>query len=127
MWKVAIAVVVGFVVWSVLWVGGNQILGRVSPGMFNPVEGHMPPIDALVILLIFSMVCSLASGLATGYMVRPTLTPVWVLAGILLLVGVMVEAGYWTLLPLWYHVAFLVLLVPVTAAGGLIAQMRASP
>ena len=33
-------------------------------------------------------------------------------------VGIAVEASVWSLLPAWYHIIFLVLLIPVTMAGG---------
>ena len=43
--------------------------------------------------------------------------PLW--TGILLLAtGIAVQLQYWSLLPIWYHLVFLVLLVPSTVAGG---------
>ncbi len=32
--------------------------------------------------------------------------------------GIAVQAGVWNLMPVWYQVAFLALLVPVSAVGG---------
>lgn len=124
MGKMASAVFAGFALWSLLWVGSNQVLMRLSPAMFKPSEGQMPPILALVVMLVLSVVCSLVSGGLAGILYRSTMTPVWILAVVLLVVGIIVERGYWNMLPLWYHATFLVLLIPVTAAGGLIAQLR---
>lgn len=122
--KMVIAVIAGFALWSLLWVGGNQVLTRVSPAMFKPSEGQIPPIFALVVLLVLSIVCSVLSGGLAGFLCRTSMTPVWVLAGLLLVTGILVERGYWDLLPLWYHVTFLSLLVPVSVFGGFLAQFR---
>ena len=43
---------------------------------------------------------------------------VWVFAIILLLTGIGVEVAYWEMMPTWYHLVFLALLVPATVWGG---------
>ena len=40
------------------------------------------------------------------------------LGTLLFIFGAMVEAMAWSYLPIWYHVIFLALLIPVTALGG---------
>ena len=40
-----------------------------------------------------------------------------VLAGVQLLLGIMFEAVSWSLTPVWYHLVFLALVVPATAAS----------
>lgn len=124
MGKMVVAVIAGFALWSVLWVGSNQALTRLSPAMFKPSEGQMPPIIALVALLVLSIICSVLSGGLAGILYRTSMTPVWILAVLLLVTGVLVERGIWNLLPLWYHATFLALLIPVTAFGGFLAQLR---
>ena len=39
----------------------------------------------------------------------------------LLAVGIAVQAGYWDVLPIWYHLIFLALLLPMAALGGRLA------
>jgi hypothetical protein len=46
------------------------------------------------------------------------LSHAWFLAFLQLAFGVVVEVQYWTLLPSWYHLLFLVLIVPATLFGG---------
>ena len=41
-----------------------------------------------------------------------------ILGILLLIVGVLVQAMVWNLLPIWYHLIFLILLIPATIAGG---------
>lgn len=125
MWKVALAVIAGFILWSVLWLGGNQVLTRMSPETFRQPGGDgQPGAGALAVLLVFSVLCSLASGALAGAICRSSMMPAWILSGLLFVVGVLVERSYWNVLPLWYHLAFLVLLVPATVVGGMLVQSR---
>jgi hypothetical protein len=43
---------------------------------------------------------------------------------LLLLFGAMVEAMAWSYLPLWYHLLFLALLIPMAVLGG---KMKSNP
>ena len=43
---------------------------------------------------------------------------VWILAFVQLAIGIAVEASYWELMPVWYHLLFLALLIPATVYGG---------
>lgn len=115
--KSVIAVVAGLALWTVLWLGGNQALLAMMPELAagEPIEGT----GVLLFLIVFSAVLSVLSGLATGKLApRAPLGHAWALAGVLLAIGVAVQASAWTLFPVWYHVAFLGLIVPATLFGG---------
>jgi hypothetical protein len=43
---------------------------------------------------------------------------VWVLAVLQLGLGVVAEVSYWSLMPVWYHIALLAPVVPATVLGG---------
>jgi hypothetical protein len=43
--------------------------------------------------------------------------PLYILSVLLIVVGVFVQAQLWRLLPAWYHLSFLILLLPATLAG----------
>jgi hypothetical protein len=49
------------------------------------------------------------------------------LAAVLLLVGIFVEIQYWNVMPVWYHLIFLAVLVPATLWGGRIAGRALDP
>ena len=122
MWKPVIGVISGFLLWSFLWIGGNQLLGAVLPEHFRLDEARSPGAGALSVLIVYSLVCSFASGALTNWMGRGAMWAVWTLGLVLLAVGIAVEASYWQQLPLWYHIIFLVLLVPLTAAGAMLTS-----
>jgi len=111
-----LAVVGGFALWSVLWLLLGQILTasglRPSPG--EPVTASVP----LTVLLLGSIMISLLAGYVTAAISRTRGDKVAVALGlVLLVVGIFVQVHYWQLMPLWYHLAFLICLVPACIAG----------
>lgn len=116
-----LAVLAGFVLWSVLWLGGDRLTRALFPAAF-PADFPATPMTATAALLAvvaLSVVCSYAAGWLTGrFAGARARTAVLVLALLLLAVGIAVQAQVWTALPLWYQLAFLGLLVPVTWLGG---------
>jgi hypothetical protein len=110
-----LAVVAGFVVWSVLWLGGNAAIGALIPGVVN-VSGSVSNVGFLLALLALSLLASLAAGY-TAAALKAHPGAVWLLALVLLVVGIAVELGSWRLLPVWYHLVFLALIVPLVRFG----------
>ena len=72
----------------------------------------------LLLTVVLSVVCSLAAGITVA-MGAPRAVPrgLTVLAVLLLVTGVGVQAAAWTLMPVWYHLVFLGLLVPGCLLG----------
>lgn len=120
-----LGVIAGFALWSVLWLGGAMALRAVAPGAFDE-QGTVVDPGVLAALLGLSATCSLASGwLAAAIGRRARLATTLALGIVLLGVGVMVQMSVWDQMPLWYHVPFLGLLIPASAAGG--ALVRTDP
>ena len=120
--KQVFAVAAGFILWSVLWLGLNQlllVLGVMSATTTQPVSDTAP----LVLLLVGSVLISLLSGYVTSRIsgVEWAL-PAGALGVLLLATGVFVQLKLWYLIPLWYHLIFLLLLMPMTILG---ARLRA--
>lgn len=117
-----LAVIVGFVLWSALWLGYNALLttsALLPADSTHPVQAPTP----LLLLLVGSVVCSLAAGYATTALVRgPGRIHAIVLGVLLLGIGILVQTQFWQLMPLWYHLLFLALLFPVTVLGGVLWQ-----
>jgi heme/copper-type cytochrome/quinol oxidase subunit 3 len=114
-----LAVVLGFALWSALWLGSDQVFRSLWPAAYP--EDPTTPVTAVLPLLAYlvaSVVCSLAAGFSARKTAGSSSRAVLVLALILLAVGIAVQASAWTTMPLWYHLPFLILLVPVCLAGG---------
>src|SRR3569623_675517 len=120
--KQVFAVATGFILWSVLWLGLNQLLlllGVMPPTSTQPLTDAKP----LVMLLVGSVLISLLSGyVASRISGLQWALPAAALGLLLLATGVFVQLKLWYLIPLWYHLIFLVLLMPMTVLG---ARLRA--
>ena len=107
-------VIVGFLLWSAIWLGGNAVLR--AAGLLPPEGQRLDATAALVGLIILSAIASLASGLVATRIAggRGGLE----LSILLLLIGAAVQFQLRHLMPMWYHVTFLILIVPATLLGG---------
>lgn len=115
-----LAVLAGYALWTALWLGGDAVFRALWPDAY-PADFPATPMTAatpLLAALVLSVLCSFAGGRLTRAAARRPTGPVWALALALLATGIGVQASAWSALPLWYHLPFLALLVPVTLAGG---------
>jgi hypothetical protein len=112
-----IAVAVGFMFWSVGWLCYNASLrkfGLVSADPTQPIQSVM----TLLALLAGSCILSLIAGFTAASIARSSPVAVAMGLGLLLLaVGLFFQIQLWRLMPFWYHLLFLVLLVPICFAG----------
>lgn len=116
------AVIGGFILWSVLWLGANSLLTIITPGSYNE-DGSTDSGVLMLLILVLSVLFSVISGYTAEKIVDDGSTwPVWALALALLLVGLLVQISFWSLFPLWYNILFLLFLVPATLAGSRLAQ-----
>lgn len=111
-----LGVIGGFVVWSALWLAGNSGLRGAMPARFD-AEGYTWDTLVLSLALVLSVLCSGAAGWVAGRLAtRPGLAGT-ILGVVLLVVGLGVQIAAWSRLPVWYHLVFLALLLPVTRWG----------
>lgn len=112
------AVLAGFVLWTVLWLGSNAALTAAMPDVIHQ-DGRVDSAGVLLLLLVLSVVFSVASGYVAALIARAKAGGAALGLGLLLLaVGLFVQVQYWDVMPLWYHVSFLALLVPGAMIGG---------
>lgn len=129
MLRIILGVIVGFITWSVIWVGSDQVFMQIWPdwygahqlafqkAMFNK-EAFEPDRTILVMHLFRSVIVSIMSGFIAAVVSGERNKAPLALSMLLLLVGIMVQAAAWSYIPAWYHFTFLVLLVPMTVLGG---------
>ena len=116
--RVALGVIAGAVLWAVLWVGGTGAARAALPELLDPTQ-RLDHAGALLGLIVYSVVLSVAAGyVAAAVAATSAMRAVWILAVLQLAIGVAVEYSYWELMPVWYHLVFLALLVPATVYGG---------
>lgn len=118
------AVLAGAAVWAVLWLGMNGVLPSIIPEIYVPGE-RLEHVPLLLFLIAYSVVLSVLAGYVTAAVRGPEpMGAVKALAGLQLTLGVVAEAASWALLPVWYHLVFLALIVPATLYGGRLRARR---
>jgi hypothetical protein len=127
--RIILGVIVGFLVWSILWVGSDQVLMNsfrdwygahqkaFETAMLNE-SAFTPDNTILVMHLVRSIIISQMAGFLTAFIANENKKAPLALGILLLLFGLMVQIMAWNYLPVWYHAIFLLLLVPVTLIGG---------
>ena len=129
MLRVILAVIAGFIAWSIMWIGSDQVLMMLSPGwygahqeafqkaMFNKSE-FTPDNTILIMHLVRAVIITLMSGFLAAFIARGNKNAPLGLGILLFLFGAMVQAIAWNYIPVWYHIVFLALLIPVSIIGG---------
>ncbi len=114
------AAVAGYVAWTILWLGGSAGIGAIWPaeyeafGSGEPLTAFLP----LLVTILLSLACSLVGGFAAASIVPHNRRPaVIVLAVLLVATGIGVQASVWSLMPVWFHLVFLVMLAPACVLG----------
>jgi hypothetical protein len=124
--KQALGVAIGYILWSILWLALNQLLLMLGL-LTSPTAAHpLASATQLLILLVGSALISLLSGYVAARISGVAWVPAAIVLGMLLLLtGIFVQMKLWHLIPLWYHVTFLALLIPMTFLGARLRQPRA--
>lgn len=113
-----LSVLAGFALWSILWLTAQAALGAAMPGSFND-DGSTDSIGLLILLLVVTAANSFAAGFVTARLApRSPMRHAVTLAIIQFVIGASVQIAFWELMPAWYHVTFLALLLVVHPAGG---------
>lgn len=126
--RIILGIIVGFVAWSILWVGSDALFsvssadwGRKSLEFRMAAERQIPYAienSVLIVLLIKSFIISIISGFLAALIAKENSKSVTGLGILLLIFGVFIQMAYWNYMPLWYHVTFLLMLIPMTIVGG---------
>ncbi len=133
MLRIILGVIAGFVAWSILWVGSDQALISFSPDWYGAHQrafeaamtnkaSFTPDSTILFMHLFRAAIFSIMAGFLAAIVANENRKAPLVLGIILFIVGALVEAMVWTYLPVWYHLAFVVILIPLTILGGRMKQ-----
>jgi hypothetical protein len=135
--RIILAVIVGFLVWSVLWVGSEQVLSMLSPGywgahqiafekaVFNN-EAFTVANDILIWNVVRGIIVSIITGFITALIAGENRTSTLILGVLLLLFGLYIVSVTWAMIPVWYHAVFSLMLIPMTILGGRLKSFTTS-
>jgi hypothetical protein len=121
-----LAVIAGSITWMVTALGADSLLMNIFPQWYNG-GGLVESIPVLLLSGFYALLFSVLGGYVTALIARRhELQHVSILGVLQLLMGIMATIKFWHTAPVWYHLTFLVLLVPANLLGGYLRMTRKS-
>lgn len=120
------ALVAGFVVWGLVATLINFGLRAGIPGYTQAEPALSFTLGMKAARLILAALASLAAGATAGLIAPSSRSVPWVLGSIILLLFIPVHIQLWAKFPVWYHLTFLLTLVPLVGLGAALTRSRSS-
>jgi hypothetical protein len=131
--RIILGVVAGFIAWSIIWVGSDQLLHTFSPGWYGAHqdatalavengEAFRADTSILLIGLLRSAITTIMAGFIAAVVAAENRRSTLILGIILLIVGIAVQVHLWNVFPIWFHLIFWLMLIPLSILGGRMKQ-----
>lgn len=138
MGRIVLGVVVGFFAWLILWVGSESVFSAMWPTWYGAHQlaftaaiksggSFAADITILLIHIVIGSLVSVLSGFLAALSARENKRAPLILGLLLLALGVLKLVMSWPYVPIWYHVIFTALLVPMAIVGGRLRAKGNSP
>src|SRR6185312_1663769 len=122
MWRMVASIVAGLVAWVVVVTILNFGLRAAIPG-YHAAEATLQFTLAMKIgRLIEAALTSLAAGAVIGWIDPSRRWTPWLVGAIVLAAFLPVHVKLWNSFPAWYHLSFLVPLVPLVVIGAALVR-----
>jgi hypothetical protein len=124
MWRTIASIICGLVAWGVVVTVLNLGLRAAIPD-YHAAEATLQFTLAMKWgRLIEAALASLAAGAVVTWIAPSKSWAPWLVGLIVLAMFLPFHLSHWSLFPAWYHLSFLVPLVPLVALGGWLARSR---
>lgn len=119
MLRTILGIVVGFVVWFLIFAGVEPLVKVIAPS-WTVQQGatYTGSVPILLAYLIRTIIASIVAGFTSVLVAKDNAKTPLILGIVLLLIGLPIHIIGWSTLPTWYHLIWLVSLVPMTVLGG---------
>jgi hypothetical protein len=129
MGRIILGVIAGFIVWSIIWVGSERVLSAIWPEWYGAhqiafeaavASGGAFKADTTILLmnLVRGSIVSVISGFLAALIAGENKRSPLILVVLLVAFGLVIVAMSWSYVPVWYHIIFTALLIPMTMLGG---------
>ena len=128
MLRTILGVIVGFFAWMTVWVGSEKVLSAIWPKFgahqtaFQAAIEHGGQFTAdstiLLIHIVLGSIVSVMSGFLAALIAGENKRAPLVLGFLLVAFGLLKVVLSWPYVPIWHHVIFTALLIPMTIMGG---------
>ena len=137
MLRIVLGVIAGFLAWAIVWFGSEKILSAIWPEGFGAhqrafeaaiANGGQFTADTTLLLthIVLASIVSVMSGLLATLIAGENIRAPLVLGILLVAFGLLKVVLSWPYVPIWYHVIFTALLIPMTIVGGKIINNRSA-
>jgi hypothetical protein len=126
--RIVVGVVAGFFAWVIAWVGSEKILSAIWPEFGVHQRAFQAAIEnggqftadtgALLTHIVLGSIVSVMSGFLAALIAGGNQRAPLVLGFLLLAVGLLKAVMSWPYVPIWYHVIFTAILLPMAIMGG---------
>ena len=126
--RIVLGVIAGFFAWLIVWVGSEKILSAIWSGFGAHQRAFEEAIKnggqftadtgALLTHIVLGSIVSLMSGSLAALIAGKNTRAPLVLGFLLLAVGLLKAVMSWPYVPIWYHVIFTAILLPMVIMGG---------
>jgi hypothetical protein len=128
MGRIVLGVIAGFFAWVIVWVGSEKILSAIWPAFgahqraFEEAvkNGGQFTADTTMLLthIVLGSIVSVMSGSLVALIAGENTRAPLVLGFLLLALGLLKAVMSWPYVPIWYHVIFTAILLPMAIIGG---------
>jgi hypothetical protein len=128
MLRIVLGVIAGFVSWLMVWVGSEKILSAIWPAFgvhqraFEEAikNGGQFTADTTMLLthIVLSSIVSVMAGSLAAVIAGENSRAPLVLGFVLLALGILKAVMSWPYVPIWYHIIFTGILLPMAIMGG---------
>jgi hypothetical protein len=136
MLRIILGIIAGFFAWGTLWFGGEQLISLIWPefgahqATFQAAieNGSAFTADArmLIVHIVLGSIVSLLAGALAALIAGENKRGPLILGVLLLAMGVLKAVMSWPLVPVWYHVFFTAILLPMVIIGGKLRRAKTS-
>ena len=127
--RIVLGVIAGFFAWAMLWFGGEKILSAIWPEWFGAHQAafqeaieHSGQFTAdtrmLLVHIVLGSIVSVMSGFLAALVAGENKRTPLILGFLLVAFGLLKVVLSWPYVPIWYHVIFTALLIPMMMMGG---------
>jgi hypothetical protein len=128
MWRTALAVVAGLVAWAAIVTLINFGLEAAIPGYREAMPTMVFTLTMKISRLVMAAVTSVLAGVVVRLVAPASRFAPWITGGIILALFLPEHIQIWPRFPVWYHLSFLVPLVPLVVLGSVLAaKLRRKP
>ncbi|NUO80827.1 hypothetical protein HUU05_12165 [candidate division KSB1 bacterium] len=126
--RIVLGVIAGFFAWAIVWFGSEKILSAIWPEFGAHQRAFQAAIEnggqftadtrLLLTHIVLGSIVSVMSGFLAALIAGENKHAPLVLGFLLLAFGLLKVVMSWPYVPIWYHVIFTALLIPMTIMGG---------